>query len=501
MALITAEARNELTALFIGMFQAAPGATNLSSMVTAYEGGSTLAQIAAQLATKPEFASVYPGFLTGQEFADRVVANLLPASTPAGAKAWSTDWVLGKLNAGETRATIIAKAVVALNQTVNPNYNDAKALQANKVEVANHYSITLENGTGTTSLLDLQAVLSGVTAVATTVTTAIAAVDENHAATSGQTFTLTTGIDTVQGTAGNDTINGLIDSTIANFINQPASTFTALDSIDGGAGVDTLNIGAITDVNGLPTVSVSNVEIVNIRAAEDFTADVSGSTGLTAVNVTLGGDNVNLTAAATTAVSVSGVDDDIYVYGGSTVNVAATGDDAYVYIEGAAGAVTVTHANLEDEDIEVYGGTTVNVTALNVGGQDDTDIVIGSATASDQPSGAITVTTTGMDYDGDDFDLGYIEIYGGTTVTVNQTATSSSAAAATISNTSQEITQADVYVEGGASTTSVTLNQSAAVTAKNYVPAVAGIKQVDTVTFIAPRVWSGVAGSAVSGEC
>jgi hypothetical protein len=273
MALITAESRNELTALFVGMFQGAPGAANLSSMVIAYEGGSTLAQIAAQLATKAEFQSVYPAYLTGSEFADLVIANLLPASTPPGAIAWSKDWVLGKLNAGESRASVIAKAVVALNQTTNPNYDDAKALQANKVEVSNHFSMTLDNGTSTTSLLELQAVLSGVTAVATTVTTAIAAADENHAATSA--FTLTTGVDSgfaFTGGVGNNIFNApaLENST-------PATTLSTGDSINGGGGINTLNLTVTADHNNDQTGTVANMQIVNITGSNFMNGGPSGA--------------------------------------------------------------------------------------------------------------------------------------------------------------------------------------------------------------------------------
>jgi len=171
MALITTAQRDQLSALFIAMFKAAPGANNLSDMVAAVEAGQTIYQVATTLAAKADFAKVYPGFLTGSEFADRMIANLLPASTPAAAKTWSKDWILGKLNAGESRASILATAVVALTEgpgVTNANYAAANAQIKNQVEVSNHYSITKEQSA--TDLTTLQNVISGVTADAATVT-------------------------------------------------------------------------------------------------------------------------------------------------------------------------------------------------------------------------------------------------------------------------------------------------------------------------------------------
>jgi len=173
MALITTAQRDQLTALFIGMFKAAPGANNLSDMVAAVESGKTIYEVAATLASKADFGKVYPGFLTGSEFADRVIANLLPSTTPAAAQTWSKDWILGKLNAGESRASIIATAIIALTEgpgVTNTNYADANAQLKNQIEVSNYFSITKE--LSDSDLSDLQDVIASVTATASSVTAA-----------------------------------------------------------------------------------------------------------------------------------------------------------------------------------------------------------------------------------------------------------------------------------------------------------------------------------------
>src|SRR5690606_18152723 len=134
MASITTEARNELTGLFIALFNAAPGADHLSSIVAAREAGASLESIAANLAAKPEFQQSYPAFLTAEEFAARVVETLLTDDTAAGAKTWATNWIVGKLNAGETPANVLLQAAQALMLTENRNYAAAQDLMLNRIE-------------------------------------------------------------------------------------------------------------------------------------------------------------------------------------------------------------------------------------------------------------------------------------------------------------------------------------------------------------------------------
>src|SRR5687768_8246243 len=139
MALVTTAAREELIALFVAMFRAAPGANNLNAMVAAYESGATTAQIAASLAARAEFQTVYPGLLTAQEFAAELVETMLDAGTPAAAVTWATNWVVTNLQAGKSRAQVITEAVQAIRATTNPNYATAQAQLENKVAVATYY--------------------------------------------------------------------------------------------------------------------------------------------------------------------------------------------------------------------------------------------------------------------------------------------------------------------------------------------------------------------------
>lgn len=298
-----------------------------------------------------------------------------------------------------------------------------------------------------------------------------------------QTFTLTKSVDAITGTSGNDTINAVLDGA--------DSTLTALDVIDGGAGTDTLNILEVQAAALPGGLTISNVENAVVRSAGAATVDSTTWTGLTSLKSTQS-TTAGLTAATTTDIEVSGATDAITINGGkNTVVTDATA--AKNITVGAttvgAGSVTVTDSNQTTGAIAIDGGTDVTVTAskATTGTVKIGDTTAG-AVAADMPSGAVTLTTTGAAYTAADAAAtrGQIDIVGGTTVTVSQTATSDSSAAATdTSNIGNEVTQSDINVTGNASTTSVTVSQSAAVTAVEGVAATAGVNQVDKVTFVA----------------
>lgn len=220
--------------------------------------------------------------------------------------------------------------------------------------------------------------------------------------TVGTTLTLTTGVDTPVATGNNDTINAT------------NTTFTSLDTIDGLAGNDTLVISDVAggfSTSSAASVTVKNVETVQVKSVGTATVDTSTWTGVTSLQTTtIGG--VAATAAGTTNVTVT---------------------------DGTLAAGTVT----------VDGGAAVNVTTATTS---TGTITVGGTTA---PTGAVTVKAsiagTGA------VTQGNINVTGGTTVNVTTSATQ-----ATV-NTST--TQAAVTVTGTSATTAVTVNQTAAVTA------------------------------------
>ncbi|MFZ9585284.1 MAG: hypothetical protein ACO280_10080, partial [Pseudohongiellaceae bacterium] len=234
------------------MFGAAPSVDNLSAMVTQKEGGATLVAVANTLAAKPAFAVAYPGFLTADEFADRLVTNMLGSEVSTATRTWAVDWVKSQLSAGRGATTIVTEAVQALRSTTNTEFANAKALLANKVEVASYHSITK------LATADSSAALSGITSAAATVTAAKASVD-TATAPAGQPFTLTTSLDNLTGGAGPDTFNGLDTSSATT------QTLTSGDSLSGGAGTDTLNI-TVSGGNAInaPSFFTNGIEVLNL---------------------------------------------------------------------------------------------------------------------------------------------------------------------------------------------------------------------------------------------
>jgi hypothetical protein len=102
-------------------------------------------------------------------------------------------------------------------------------------------------------------------------------VTPDSSGSTGQTFTLTQGLDTIVGTSGNDTINAYAFNSVTG---ADVTTLNSVDTIDGGAGTDTLFIevksnggSPAANLNGTLQGTIKNIEIVNI----DQTAAISGS--------------------------------------------------------------------------------------------------------------------------------------------------------------------------------------------------------------------------------
>jgi len=203
----------------------------------------------------------------------------------------------------------------------------------------------------------------------------------------GQTFTLTSGLDTVAGTAGNDTINGTYDG-------AATGTFSVVDSINGGAGTDTLNITASDDAAvALPAASVSGVEVINVRnvdgnaTAEVLTVDAANFVGATAINSDRSSDSVtvaNLAAGASAGVIGNGViTNGAFVAGYDAAATAAT-----LNISGGTkgGAVTITGAGLTSATVNSTGAA--NTIGALTGAASTTSTTINATT--NLTTGAVT---------------------------------------------------------------------------------------------------------------
>jgi S-layer protein len=473
--------------------------TSINAAVQADAAGTTaLSKLVNSFATSDESIKLYGAADTSpvgiSKFLVAVFQNVI-GRTPEFGPGW--DFWYNALASGSLSRADAALAIAegALSNTSAQGMLDAQAvLNKQKVAVAftnaldtpakaNAYSTAAAVSTATGLLKDVTA-NTNVDAYQSTVIAAVNTIVSGAIATTN--VNLTTAVETVTGTGGNDTFNGVIATT-----GGTTDTLNSLDTIDGGTGNDTLNVLAVGAITGLPSgLTVKNVENLNFRGgagvAFDQTAATSaGITGVTNINVTQA-TTAAITANATTVVAVSGATGDVSVDGSSSATVTTaggTGVDVTIGANAVAkGAVVVTDAAQSTGNIAVDGGTTVTITAAGAGAG---AINVGQiAGATHMPTGAVSVSSTGAaSAAASSPTLGAINIKGGSTVTVIQTATSDATAGAADTTGANTITESAVTI-GGGTATAVTVVQTAAVAAVQAVTAVAAVKQTSDIVFV-----------------
>jgi hypothetical protein len=227
MAFITAESRSDIIALVVTMLNRAPDNALLDELVTAYNGGSTMAEIADHIAASDEFVAENSASQTAEEYAAAALDRAFTGATvSAELRTAAIDLAVTYLNDGMTKAGL----AIAINDflsnpdvLVNPDQADfADIAQAfvNRADVAEYY--VLDADLGDLTAAELTAALASVTEDAATVTAAKAAADDTAAAEEvvpGQTFTLTTGLVTRSAASSTDSstyLNTLAAASLAS---------------------------------------------------------------------------------------------------------------------------------------------------------------------------------------------------------------------------------------------------------------------------------------------
>lgn len=404
---------NSLTSLYVGYFDRAPDPAGLQAWINAIDAGIGIKTIAGNFADSAEAKDLYPyletpGLVTPATFVGSIYVNLFnrPAET-AGLDFWVAALESGAISPEEMILEIIGGAQGSDQTILN-----------NKIEAGRFFAETAASASGYDyDIADAKSAIDGVTADTATVTAAKAATEAavSDSVNVGTTFTLTTGVDNIAGTADNDTIIASNPATAAN------ATLTVGDDINGGAGTDTLNIVQSGNFTGFPTgFKLANVENVSVLAGGTVSADTttSGITGVTSLTTTSTG-GATVTAAGTTDMNV-------------TEN-AVTAADGNVTVNGG-------------KDVSVTASGTADVTA-----DAGAEISVGATTAA---TGDVNVSSTHKGADGNT--AADIAVTGGKSVTVTQSTTNA------VSTTN---TQGKVVVTGDANTTTVTVNQDKAATA------------------------------------
>ena len=170
----------------------------------------------------------------------------------------------------------------------------------------------------------------------------------------GETFTLTTGVDNLVGTAGDDVFSAVTDA-------AGESVLGAFDSIDGGAGNDTLNITDTATAAGAKfsfpaDFSMKSVENVTIATTGTIDIDLSANADVVSIKGDARGTaNSTVTASGNTDVALT-------VAGAATATV--NGGKA-VSVTAGTGATSVTGDSLTSVTIKGGGAATIDNTAAD----------------------------------------------------------------------------------------------------------------------------------------
>jgi hypothetical protein len=365
---ITQQQQQNIIALTVAMFNAAPGADNLSDFANFIDGGGTLQQLAENLAASAPFNSQYAGQVTLDGKLNVALNNLGLVSGTAAYDVAKAHFE-ARLGQGWSTGEILLEASDYLfnNDSRLAIFDDAAAALSNKVEVATYFSVDLAQSAG--SLADLKDVVAGVTSDPATVEAAKAELDA--AAVAGETFTLTAGLDDFTGTSDNDVFKASLT------IDPATTTYNPGDAIDGGDGFDTLRLSVSDTTFDGGIFEMSNVEQVDIQNFSGGQVDLDAAfwSGVDEIRARGNGDIniVNVTEAfSTVSFQNFTADNDLIVtvddsvFAGSddtlTVNLANAGN----ITSGNEADLDLTNASLAD----VIENLHVNSISNNAGGNE-----------------------------------------------------------------------------------------------------------------------------------
>lgn len=253
--------------IYIGLLGRAADAGGLAYWAAEIDGGTlTLEQLRANIVNEqPEYAAGL-----GSKTRSQVVAELYERLFERAAEADGLAyWVSG---GGST--VNVDQLVLALS--AGASSADRLTLD-NKVEAASYYSA---------NTLDANYTADAATAAVSSVDSTSASVAASKAATdegshfSGGSYVMTTGVDAITGTGGNDVISAVLDDSPSG-----TDTLQVFDNIDGKGGNDSLTV-LVTDYDNdivFPTMkSVENLtfNFTAAAATDSNTFDMSLVSGL-----------------------------------------------------------------------------------------------------------------------------------------------------------------------------------------------------------------------------
>jgi len=363
-----------------------------------FYASKTEAQVVAAFSASTESQAFF-GSLNTLAQINTIYQNLFNrAAEPAGLVYWAAEINAGRLSLAQASMGILAGA-----------QNDDKLAVTNKLAAATAFTAALDTSAemigyqGSAVITSARTYLASVgsTAASLTAATATAALSASVAtvvaagtstASTGSTFTLTTDADELTGTAGDDTFRAPVDT------GDVVTTFSSDDVIDGGDGTDTLTVYLNTDDNDITAAPlVTDVEILEIRASDSATLDLSGATltGLEEIAIVRARETLALTvddlsdvslrieSASTSLITITVNDAN-----DSTLTLAITSSDVDLTIAEQDDIDTLDLSITDDSSLSLALATDDAVTTVDITGEGDFELVFaGTALTSIDASG------------------------------------------------------------------------------------------------------------------
>ncbi|WP_292994992.1 hypothetical protein [Nitrosomonas sp.] len=420
---ITSTQKTEILKIVAGLFNAAPGGSNLTELANLVSGGMTTSQLADALAANTLFTNgIMGGKVTVEDQAVVLAHNfgLAADSDPASAGSQAVAYFTQLINDGVGFGNIVIQAITYLSGTPATEFTQAATLLANKVLVSDAYS----QSNSSSDLGTLQNVLSKVTGTAPYTDAEVANVI-GGIPSAGHTFTLTTGQDYADTTSSFKN-GGLLPSDFkftsgSDTVSAGAGTVGNTDALVDGSTTDSDTLNATLTSGAVATPTIQNVENVKLTMSiANSGLDFASVTGVKAVSVTGTANgvinNLGLTAGTTLAVNSYGkaLTVQAATLAGTTalgtaealgVTVSGTTKDSSLTIASATSltenleSLTITSSGAAANILTLANGTnTVNIDKIVVAGAADLDLRVTSAgisgntmTAADH-AGVLTLT-------------------------------------------------------------------------------------------------------------
>ena len=362
---------------------AAGAPTNVIGLTAAYSTNTAVHTLIDSFGTSPESVLLYGQIDTSTSgatsFVTAVFENLLNrAPAAAGLSFWVDAITSGSVSLGSAALSI---AAAAQTNSTTQGVIDATTI-ASKLAVASQFTTAVSSTSGIadysgpTAALVARSLLAGVTsntpasAYPGDVAQAVATLG---AETTNNTYTLTTGTDTLSGALGSNTFNAVLDNAAGLAAGLPAATLNQGDAITPTGGDNILNIvdfglGATLTI---PQSTISGITTLNLQSAESIgTADFSNWNGLQTLNIGLSHGTDDVTVASGTALTVrdTGATGSVTTNGGASVAVYSDVNHA-VTVNGGSATKTVSvdgGSNIVIADVNYNTGNTNVITSASI---------------------------------------------------------------------------------------------------------------------------------------